>query len=81
MDLTDQIDPISAFDILRQRVTAPAMLIPSAPLQSSIPWSTRIFEALKKHWPECVVHRIKDEPWTARNREFFRITNYARKRD
>src|SRR5215216_2014368 len=55
MDLTDQIGSISAFDILRRRVNTPATLIPSASQQSSIQWSTRTFEALKKHWPEYLM--------------------------
>jgi aquaporin Z len=55
MELTNQIGPISAFDILRQRVNTPAMLIPIASQQRSIQWSTRIFEALKKHWPEYLM--------------------------
>ena len=51
MDLTDQIGPISAFDILRQRVNTPATLVPISSQQRTIQWSTRILEALKKHWP------------------------------
>ena len=52
MDLTNQI---SAFDILRQRVNTPATLIPSASSPSSIRWSVRMFDALKKHWPEYLM--------------------------
>src|ERR1044071_197243 len=55
MDLTDQIGPISAFDILRLRVNTPATLIPITSQQRSIQWSTRISEALKKHWPEYLM--------------------------
>src|SRR5690242_7977475 len=53
MDLINQ-NGISAFDILRQRVNTPATLIPIVS-QSSTQWSTRIFDALKKHWPEYLM--------------------------
>src|SRR6185369_1691712 len=55
MDLTDQIGPISAFDILRQRVDTPTTLIPIPSQHSSIQRPTVIFDALKKHWPEYLM--------------------------
>jgi aquaporin Z len=55
MDLTDQIGSFSAFDILRQRVNTPATLIPSSSPQMSIPWSIRMLDALKRHWPEYLM--------------------------
>jgi aquaporin Z len=54
MDLTNH-NGISAFDILRQRMNTPAMVIPIGSPESSIRWSTRLFDALKKHWPEYLM--------------------------
>jgi hypothetical protein len=54
MDLTTQ-DGISAFDILRQRTGVPATFIPTRSPESSLQWTTRMFDALKKHWPEYLL--------------------------
>jgi aquaporin Z len=55
MDLTNQIGAISAFEILRQRVTTPATLIPSTASQRTIRRSTQMFDSLKRHWPEYLM--------------------------
>jgi len=55
MDLTNQIGAISAFEILRQRVNTPVTLIPTTSSQSSTRWSTRLFDSLRKHWPEYLM--------------------------
>ena len=54
MDLANQ-NSISAFDILRQRINTPAMLMVTGTSQSSIQWPTRMVEAFKKHWPEYLM--------------------------
>jgi len=54
MDLTSQ-NGISAFDILRQRVNTPFTLISGATPQTSIRWPIRMFDTLKKHWPEYLM--------------------------
>lgn len=54
MDLTTE-NKISAFDILRQRISTQATLIPSEIPESSMRWSTRVVEALKRHWPEYLM--------------------------
>ena len=54
MDLTNQ-NTISAFDILRQRMNMPATFIRSGSPETSIRWSTRMLDALKKHWPEYLM--------------------------
>lgn len=54
MDLATQ-NGISAFDILRQRINSPAMLIATGTPESSIQWPTRMAEAFKKHWPEYLM--------------------------
>jgi aquaporin Z len=58
MELTNQ-NGISAFDILRQRMGTPASFIPTRPSGSSIRWATRMFDALKKHWPEYLMEAIE----------------------
>jgi aquaporin Z len=54
MDLTNQ-NGISAFDMLRERMGMPAAFIPTRSPESSIRWTTRMFDALKKHWPEYLM--------------------------
>ncbi|HLE63832.1 MAG TPA: hypothetical protein VI750_11850 [Pyrinomonadaceae bacterium] len=52
MELTSP-NKISAFDILRQRMMMPAAWTFEKPHQAS--WSDRMIEALRKHWPECLM--------------------------
>src|SRR5690349_18544564 len=54
MDRTTQ-NTISAFDILRQRMSTPAMLMPTGTPARSVSWSSRAAEAFKQHWPEYVM--------------------------
>ncbi|HKY43959.1 MAG TPA: aquaporin [Pyrinomonadaceae bacterium] len=54
MELTNQ-DGISAFDMLRQRMGTPVTFIPTSSPESSIRWTIRMFDALKKHWPEYLM--------------------------
>jgi aquaporin Z len=54
MDLANQ-NSISAFDILRQRINTPAILMATVTPEGSILWSTRMIEAFKKHWPEYLM--------------------------
>ena len=54
MELANQ-NSISAFDILRQRINTPAILMTTGTSQSSIQWPTRMVEAFKKHWPEYLM--------------------------
>src|SRR6185295_2548619 len=54
MDLANQ-NSISAFDILRQRINTPAMLMAIGTPERSIQWPIRMAEAFKKHWPEYLM--------------------------
>jgi aquaporin Z len=54
MELTNQ-DTISAFDILRRRMSLPATWMPAPSQDNSVRWSTRMAGALKKHWPEYLM--------------------------
>jgi aquaporin Z len=54
MNLANQ-NAISVFDILQQRMSTPAIFVPSRSPEGSIRWSTQMFEALKKHWPEYLM--------------------------
>src|SRR5436190_14926038 len=54
MDLTSP-NSISAFDILRQRMLMPDPWSFNEPLAVSNRWSTRMIDALKKHWPEYLM--------------------------
>jgi len=54
MELTSH-NNISAFDILRLRMSSPATLISTEPTQFSTRWSTRMVEAFKQHWPEYLM--------------------------
>ena len=54
MDLTTK-NSTSAIDILRQRSSTPATLLPAGTRESSMRWTTRLIEAFTKHWPEYVM--------------------------
>jgi len=54
MELTTQ-NSISAFDILRLRMSTPMASILVAPQDNSTRWSNRTFTALKEHWPEYLM--------------------------
>src|SRR5262245_52377580 len=54
MDLTNP-NPISVFDTLRQRLGMPEALSVSEPVTSLTPWSDRMIDALKQHWPEYLM--------------------------
>ena len=53
MELTDQ-NSISAFDLLRQRMMMPEIWT-TVSQRTSLPWSTRMFDAVKNHWPEYLM--------------------------
>jgi aquaporin Z len=54
MDQTNQ-NLISPFDMLRERMGLPLAAISPGSTESSTRWSTRMFDALKKHWPEYLM--------------------------
>ncbi len=54
MELSNQ-NSISAFDILRQRINTPEFFVPTGSPESSIRWTTRMLDAMKKHWPEYLM--------------------------
>ena len=54
MELMDQ-NTISAFDILRLRMSTPATLISTEPAESPFRSFTRMVQAFRKHWPEYLM--------------------------
>lgn len=58
MELANQ-NVISAFEILRQRTSTPAMFMPARSPESSLRWTTRMLEALQKHWPEYLMEAVE----------------------
>ena len=54
MELTNQ-PSISAFDILRRRMSSPITWAPAHAEDSALQQSARMADALKKHWPEYLM--------------------------
>ena len=54
MELADQ-NSISAFDMLRHRLSMPDPWTGTVEQSNSIGWSARMADAFKKHWPEYVM--------------------------